>query len=138
MSYATYEYYATEYLGNELDNEEFLRYAKRASAEIDYVTFGRLKEKTEIPNEVKDAVCAVAEQMKASNTAATVSSSGVASESNDGYSVSYREVSSASLRNEYQSKIRLYLANTGLLSRVAAHVERGGACCDHDHCSCHL
>ena len=118
MSYATYAYYTAEYGGSALAEEEFLRYAKRASAEIDHVTFGRLRAlpETQIPDAVRDAACAVAEQLCRFDK--TAEGGSIASEQNDGYSVSYRDTGgTAAQQREVRATIRTYLGNTGLMYR---------------------
>ncbi len=120
MAYATYEYYLSEYYGNTLTREEFLKYAKRASAQIDYVTFGRLANMHDsvIPDAVRDAVCDVAEKLHSCESSA---GSKIASESNDGYSVTYRDTGNVDVqKQEILSSIRTYLARTGLLYRGVA------------------
>lgn len=118
MTYATYAYYVGTYGGNSIPESEFPKYAKKASAEIDHVTFGRLKRKTddEIPDEVRDAVCDVAERM---HKISTIEEEGnYASENNDGYSVSYRDIGdSISQQRDIHTTIRTYLAVTGLMFR---------------------
>lgn len=121
MIYATYEYYTDQYYGTRLTEKEFPRYAKRASAEIDHVTFGRLSNMPDdtIPDAVRDAMCDVADHL---HLYATTADGGViASESNDGYSVSYRDTgSSAFQKREILATIRTYLAVTGLMFRGAS------------------
>jgi len=118
MIYATYEYYTTEYNGTALTEQEFPKYAKRASAEIDHVTFGRLSTlpDDQIPDAVRDAMCDVAEQFH--QYATTAEGGSIASESNDGYSVSYRDTGgTAAQQREIRATIRTYLAVTGLMYR---------------------
>lgn len=118
MSYATYEYYTAAYGGTALTEQEFPKYAKRASAEIDHVTFGRLSKLSdgEIPAAVRDAMCDVAEQLHHFDT--TAEGGSITSESNDGYSVSYRDTGgNAAQQREVRATIRTYLAVTGLMYR---------------------
>ena len=118
MSYATYEYYTAEYGGTALTAQEFPNYAKRASAEIDHVTFGRLSKLPyeEIPEVVRDCMCDVAEQLH--QFATTAEGGSIASESNDGYSISYRDTGgNAGQQREIRATIRSYLAVTGLMFR---------------------
>lgn len=117
MIYATYEYYTKEYYGTALTEQEFPKYAKRASAEIDHVTFGRISNMTDdqIPDAVRDAMCDVAEKLHHYETA---EGSTVASESNDGYSISYRDTGTLDAqKHEIRATIRTYLAVTGLMFR---------------------
>ena len=118
MAYATYSYYTRTYLGTVFQTDAvFARYVKRASVEIDHATFGRLSNMPcrAIPDEVRDAACAVAEKIYDIE----VNGGGnFASESNDGYSVSYRGTNEAQTKSrEIYRIIRTYLDNTGLLYR---------------------
>lgn len=120
MIYATYEYYTDAYFGKALTEKEFPKYAKRASAEIDHVTFGRISKMTndEIPDAVRDAMCDVAEKLHWYDS--TAGGGSIASENTDGYSVSYRDMGSSTFQNrEIRAAIRTYLANTGLMFRGA-------------------
>ncbi len=121
MAYATYEYYTTEYFGDILTEKEFPKYAKRASAEIDHVTFGRLSNmpESEIPDVVRDAMCDVAEKLHEYEVS---EGSKIASENNDGYSVSYRDTGNVDIqKHEILTSIRTYLARTGLMYRGVSH-----------------
>lgn len=117
MIYATYEYYTDDYFGNAITEQEFPKYARRASAEIDHVTFGRLSKLSEdaISDVVRDCMCDVAERMHYFETA---KGSDLASENNDGYSVSYRDTGNTDTqKHEIHATIRTYLAVTGLMFR---------------------
>lgn len=117
MVYADYQYYTDEYCGTKLTENEFPKYAKRASAEIVHATFGRLEklETSQITDAIKDCMCDVAEKMKYFETSAGAE---VASENNDGYSVSYRDTSGAAYQqHEILVTIRTYLAITGYMYR---------------------
>lgn len=117
MAYADYQYYTDEYYGTKLTESEFVKYAKRASAEMDHVTFGRLEKLSdgEITDAIKDCMCDVAEHLKYFETS---SGAEVASESNDGYSVTYRDISDVDQqKHEIDAVIRTYLAVTGLMYR---------------------
>ena len=118
MNLVTYEYYVNDYKGNMLGESDFDYYARKASAEVNHATFGRLAEMeaADIPDEALDAICEVAEQY--SRVDQTTEGGIVASANNDGYSVSFRDTGDA----EYQQKavrsiIRKYLGCTGLLYR---------------------
>lgn len=117
MAYADYQYYTDEYLGTKLTEKDFPKYAKRASAEMNHVTFGRLEklEESQITDAIKDCMCDVAERMLCFETSAGAE---IASENNDGYSVSYRDVSEIDKqKHEIYGTIRTYLAVTGLMYR---------------------
>ena len=121
MAYATFQYYTESYKGTALKEEDFPAYANRASALIDHVTFDRLKglADDQILDAARDATCAVAETLYTSAT--TAEGGSIASISNDGYSVNYRDTGgSKELRREVVALIRTYLANTGLMYRGVA------------------
>lgn len=117
MTYATYDYYTNDYFGTTLTEQEFPKYARRASAEMDHVTFGRLSKLSadEITDAIRDCMCDVAERMHHFETA---TGSDIASENNDGYSISYRDTGNTDTqKHEIHATIRTYLAVTGLMYR---------------------
>ena len=59
--YVDYEYYAKAFLGTAIPEPSFPALEKKAEAFLHRITFGRVKRLPEIPNEVKDAICAMAE-----------------------------------------------------------------------------
>ena len=125
MAYADYSYYEETYLGDSIPEAQFPKYAKRASEWVDYMTFNRIERmnQEEIPVEVKEATCAVADRLYAYNTA---DSRLKASESNDGYSVSYRDnQNEETLKNGIREAVYKHLMKTGLLYR---------GICDYDIC----
>lgn len=113
MAFATYEYYINQYFGV-MPEEDFIRFARQASAYIDQVTLGRLDATTLDDNAVKDACCAVADAYYLN-----AHGGGIASETNDGISVNYvAGVSNTKTDGQrlYEAAA-LYLGNTGLLYR---------------------
>ena len=135
MAYADYEYYANTFLGTSIEPTSFDRYAKRASDYIDYITFGKA-EKFSDDSRVKDACCAIAEQMqleeKAQNIVtnsldnAIANNGEVTSETVGEWSVSKTTgLSAAASSKDYRSALRgemyaiaqQYLLTTGLLYR---------------------
>ena len=123
MVYADYAYYVADFAGTALTEDEFPSYAKKASALVDYVTFGRIEAlgPERVIDAVRDATCAVAEKLKQFDSARVTDSDGraLASENNDGYSVSFRDGDSLEAQT-VQTKtvlttIRMYLAHTGLM-----------------------
>lgn len=117
MAYADYQYYVNEYYGSKLTEAEFPKYAKRATAEMNHVTFGRLERlaDSQITDMIKDCMCDIAEKMQYFET---TTGAEVASENNDGYSVTYRTVGDVDSRHhEIFATIRTYLAPTGLMYR---------------------
>lgn len=95
MNYADFVYYRSDFGGKTISSEsDFNSVIGKASAYIDRITFGRAKEKSD-SEEVKKAVCAVAEVMCQNN-----SHYGISSENNDGYSVTYLNNSTKELRDQ--------------------------------------
>ncbi len=117
-AYADYAFYTDEYLGRIITAEkDFAYFAMRATEMIDIKTFGRIEEATDA---VKRACCAVADELYSSDTARAKASSGISSESVDGYSVSYRAYD-AKCADESAKRVddavKRYLAHTGLMYR---------------------
>lgn len=123
--YATYSYYKDKFFGTALEAQDYYRHAQRAAAEIDRVTFGRCKKMSdkELPDAVRDAECAVADLLYRFDTAKGAE---ISSESNDGVSVSYRDMSDKRKQEqEIRQTLRTYLVNTGLMYRgVYSHADR--------------
>lgn len=107
--YLTYDEYKA--YGGNLSNTDFDRFAFRAGAEINNATLDRCKSLESIPEEVKRCEYELISYIvKHSNNGAVL---GVASFSNDGYSVSYVEQKTA--QRQIYDIIYTYLANTDLL-----------------------
>ena len=105
--YATFDYYQSTYLGVLIPASDWLRYERGASLYIDRLTYERLlADPLKVTDQVKSAVCAVAEVLKRQDDAESKSSEreGVKSFSNDGYSESYSGV--ADIRRSYE-KLKL-------------------------------
>lgn len=111
MIYADYDYYNGEYAGKEIPEADFSRLSRQASAYIDSVTYGNAEKVTDskIESKLSDACCAVCELLYKQEQGGEV-----ASESNDGASVSY-VTSSKSPEQRMYDAAAMYLANTGLL-----------------------
>lgn len=110
MAYADFNYYSTTYLGNKISSDEFNRLALRASAYLDYITNGQLKDIT-ITDDIKNAMCAVAEEMNDYETG----TKGIASESVGRVSRTYSNSKQTSEQAFYDIAL-MYLAGTGLLT----------------------
>lgn len=115
MLEVSYEFYLTVFHGN-MPVEDFNRLAVYASAYLDELTMGRTA--GELPAETKDkakmALCAVADAYRLNERGG-----GVASETNDGISVTYvAGISNAKTegRRLYEAAA-LFLGPTGLLYR---------------------
>lgn len=118
MRYAEYDFYQNTYLGERITDEDtFNRLALRASERLDYFTFGRI-DQTDVSDSVRLAVCAMADilfwEEKRKNAH---EGRELASESNDGYSVSYAGASNIEgldNRQLYQAAY-VYLSQSGLM-----------------------
>lgn len=104
--YATYEDYTNTYGGSTISSEDWPRLEVRAAAYIDEITYERLKDGRPIPQEVVLAVCAVADVLTAEDAAAraALSSAGVKSFNNDGYSETL--ATPAEVRGQYANEKR--------------------------------
>lgn len=115
MVYADFAYYSEEYGGTMLE-ADFKRLSRQASAFLDKVTFNRIAvgQPEAVMERVKAACCAVADAYLLNEQGG-----GVASETNDGVSVTYVSgVSNAKTDNQrLREAASLYLAHTGLLYR---------------------
>lgn len=115
MAYADFTYYSQEY-GGTMPEADFKRLSRQASAFLDTVTFDRIK--STLPKAVMDKVraacCAVADACLLNEQGG-----GVASETNDGVSVTYvAGVSNAKTESQrLHEAAALYLGHTGLLYR---------------------
>lgn len=109
MIYADYTFYKNEFCGK-MSEEDYARLSRKASNYLDYVCFDRI---TEVTEKVKNACCAVAETYLLNEQGG-----GIASESNDGISVTYVNGGTALSEEQrlYQT-VQMYLAHTGLMYR---------------------
>lgn len=111
--YVDYEYYKESFVGSKISKTAFPKYEARAEAHLHRITFGRVKSLLEIPDEVKKAICAMAEI----NYQEDKKTLGIRSENIDGYSVSYGDFTSETKNAELYSAAKDYLSDTGLLYR---------------------
>ena len=112
MAYVTHEWYNGTFKGKVIpDAEAFDGVNTEAEAYIHYITRGKITEPTD---EVKKAICAVAEVIynQAHDNTPTVSSESVGNHSK---SYTTKTVSTAEREAEKARKARLYLSGTGLL-----------------------
>ena len=122
-AYVDYTYYATTYDGSAISSAEFTAYATRASAYIDYVTMDRAAtlmrlvspspEETALISKVKNAVCAVADQLHAYSSDGGI----IASESVGSHSVTYADREKQTLTKKLSTAAYPFLAHTGLMFR---------------------
>ena len=108
MVYADYDYYLNEYSGNAVAGADFVRLSRQASAYLDGLTCGKIRGTWVDDSRVKDACCAVAEAMYKQEQGE------VASESNDGASVTYVNSGTTPEQRLYNITA-MYLSSTGLL-----------------------
>lgn len=116
--YADYAFYTDEYAGSLIsDANSFARTERKAAAELDRITFGRI---SQTDDTIRLAVCEMTEILYLSEERKSRHLGlEVASENNDGYSVTYAGVSGNSGQNQldqelYRAAYR-YLARSGLM-----------------------
>lgn len=108
--YADYFYYQETYRGT-MPEADFNRLSRQASYYIDSLTFGRIQGDWLDSSRVKDACCAVAEQMRRQEQGGEV-----ASATNDGYSETYITSGKTPAQRQYAT-VAQYLGMTGLMYR---------------------
>ena len=113
--YADYEYYARTDFGRDIAPEDWPRAARMADAFIDKLTFNRLRAGWEVTDAVRNACCAVADEMRAQEEyshAARAAALGIRSENNDGYSASFSAYSEtqASMNARLLEAAEMYLS----------------------------
>ena len=111
MIYADYDFYLNDYAGTEISTADFPRLSRQASAYIDTITYGNAEKATDskVIAKLSDACCAVAEVMYTQEQGGEV-----ASESNDGASVTYVTGNATPEQQMYNAAV-MYLSNAGLL-----------------------
>lgn len=127
MIYADFDYYANDYLcGRDpvIPDESYLFWEKAARHEVDALTYNKIPKLSEIPEAVKECICAVAELLYRSEklTAGSLEqgfAGAMVSYSNDGQSGSYDVSGSAYTESGRKAEVRRlcrqYLIGTGLL-----------------------
>lgn len=120
MTYADFSFYLNTYLGDIIEDEEtFSRLEKRAGEYLDHFTFGRIGH-LDVEENIRMAVCAMAEVLFwEDERKKRYGGREIASESNDGYSISFAGATDAErtalTRSDlYQAAYR-YLSQTGLM-----------------------
>lgn len=118
MIYVDHNFYIGEYRGTIVAEQfTFERLALRASEKLDHFTMGRINP-SDITDDVRRAVCAMADILYLAEKR-TSGGQNIASESNDGYSVTYvttgeREMIQAQEEKLYKAAYA-YLSRTGLM-----------------------
>lgn len=120
MMYAGFEFYQKDYLGTLIKEEKaFARLSKRASECLDFFTFNRI-DRENVSESVRLAVCSMAEVLFwIEKRKQDHDGREIASESNDGYSVSFASANEADMAVNSRTELYLsaykYLAYTGLM-----------------------
>lgn len=126
--YADFTFYQETYKGSKFTSgTEFEEHALRAEEILDEMTWDRIPNMDErfmteaLALKIRKAVCAMAEVSKQCNPMYTDAgnSAGIASENNDGYSVSFQdpEAVTRAYRSRSETAARRFLGTTGLLYR---------------------
>ena len=110
MVYADYSYYQNTYRGS-LPEEGYNRLSRRASAYLDALTLGHIQGAWAEESRVKDACCAVVEELAFQEAGGEVTTV-----NNDGYIESYAASGKSHAARLYDAAV-VYLAATGLLYR---------------------
>lgn len=135
--YADYAYYTGTYYGTILTADNYTGYASKASDFIDYLTWNKAQDNSEL-DAVKKCCCALAEQYylidntRAALSAVVTSNGEIQSETVGAHSRTFRSGADtaslvASAEAELANIARRYLLPTGLLYR-------GGLSCVHSTC----
>lgn len=117
--YAAYAFYISEFGGKTIKVEDFDSAIIKASAVLDEITFGRIKEPTD---DICFAACAIAEKMVILEQALNESNGGaVSSEKNGDVSITYNTNSlsthSSDAYREYYSIAAAFIQEKRLLER---------------------
>ena len=117
MSYLSYEEYVA--MGGTLDESNFNDLEFEAEAIVNWYTFNRLKNDTQIPSEIKRLIKYLIDAVQVQNegvlgsTGGSDNSAQIASQSNDGVSVSYAILSAsermAALKTQEADKFNKYM-----------------------------
>lgn len=111
-----YEFYKDIFKGAAIPDSAFKRFSTEAEACVSKLTFGRIHRyqlRAEDLTAVKMAICAAAEARYAAD-----SHKDIKSENNDGYSVTYADVSESAVRLRMTEAADIYLAETSLRNRM--------------------
>lgn len=120
IEYADRGFYENTFHGEIIPENAFPGMILKASIFVKFITFSRVDEMEEIPEEVRLAACAVADVMYQDIKARDDAGREIASENNDGYSVSFvtsKDEKTGSVEHRCKKVASQYLAHTGLLYR---------------------
>ena len=115
--YADFQYYKNEYHGNAVPAEDYARAAAEADSYIDYVTLGRVKALSEMPDSARICACALADLTYAAAQSSFTEADhdpGIKSESVGPMSVTYATPEDSvkareAIRSEMYATVRQYL-----------------------------
>ena len=133
--YADYSYYKDNF-GGSMPEESYTAAERKAEACISCLTYLNGDIFATEDDRVREAVCAAADVIREDKERRANGSTGLKSESNDGYSVTYvqeqrdGQMAEEALRQKVLAAIRVYLLPTGWLSRRVK-----GDCCHDCECS---
>jgi len=112
--YLTYEEYQN--MGGTLDETTFNDYGFEAEAKVNWYTFNRLKNNKTYPEEVKRCVYRLIKLIEDANKAMVIDGTGenssgmiagIASQSNDGVSISYNTLSAKDMLDASQAQVEI-------------------------------
>lgn len=114
--YVDYEFYSNNW-GGDVEENEFKRLELQARSVIDMYTFGRLKNKKTIPDEVKYAMCELIDYEKQLND---TGGKEIAGEKTASHSITYavsKQGSNRAIKSKQKDIVRRWLINTDLMYR---------------------
>lgn len=120
VEYADIDFYKNTFHGEIIPEKSFPGMILKASIFVKFLTFSRVDDMTEIPEEVSLATCAVADVMYQDRMRKDDAGREIASENNDGYSVSFvtsQSKTTGTVEHRCKRAAYPYLAHTGLLYR---------------------
>lgn len=109
-AYADYTFYTETYCGSAIPEKDWTYASSRASALIDQMTGGRIPYLESVPDAIKNACCAVADQLWQDEQQGDKASETVGS-----HSISYQNRDASQKKKRYYDAAKLYLMNSGLL-----------------------
>lgn len=117
--YANYSFYISEFGGKTIKVEDFDSAIIKASAVLDEITFGRIKESAD---DIRFAACAIAEKMVALTQAFNESYGGAVSSEKNGdvsktYNINVQSAYSSEAYREYYSIAAALIRDKRLLER---------------------
>ncbi len=120
VEYADRDFYENTFHGEIIPEKAFHSMILKASIFVKFLTFSRVDDMTEIPEEVSLATCAIADVMYQDGMRKDDAGREIASENNDGYSVSFvtsQSKTTGTVEHRCKKAAYPYLAHTGLLYR---------------------